>query len=98
MAFPIQEEIVNWKEAFFEYLTKRKQADNFNGFKIKWRVTDPHNGRVNFVVKADGPQKYGSIPHHGLNFWCQSLSKSYVYWRRVCLDSKKTWLASWLNK
>ena len=60
MAFPTQEEIVKWTEAFFEYLTKGEQADNFNGFKIKWKVTDPYNGTENFVVKADGPQNMGA--------------------------------------
>ena len=65
-AFPTQEESVKCTEAFVEYLTEGKQADKFDGFEIKCRVMDPHNGTGNFVVKADGPQKNGSLPHNGL--------------------------------
>ena len=42
------------------------KADKFDGIEIKCIVMDPQNGTGNFVVKADDPQKYGSILHYGL--------------------------------
>ena len=76
----------------------KNQADKIDGFEIKCRVMDPQNGAGNFVVKADGPQKYGSMPHHGLKVLVSKLSKSNFNWRRICWESEKAWLSSWLDK
>ena len=51
-AFPTQESSFAGGEKFLEYLEAGGPADQTEGFKILWRVTNPLNGTGTFVAEA----------------------------------------------
>ncbi len=51
-AFPTQESSFAGGEKFLEYLEAGGPADETEGFKILWRVTNPLNGTGSFVAEA----------------------------------------------
>ena len=51
-AFPTQESSFEGGEKFLEYLQAGGPADETDGFKILWRVTNPLNGTGTFVAEA----------------------------------------------
>ena len=51
-AFPSQESSFAGGEKFLEYLEAGGPADEIEGFKILWRVTNPLNGTGTFVAEA----------------------------------------------
>tara|TARA_S200000501_G_scaffold320236_1_gene314979 strand:+ start:1052 stop:1249 length:198 start_codon:yes stop_codon:yes gene_type:complete len=56
-AFPTQEGTLKYKGDFINCLIQYRQADKFEGFEVKFRGTELQNGRGNFIVEAEGPQK-----------------------------------------
>ena len=51
-AFPTLQSSVAGGEKFLEYLDAGGPADETEGFKILWRVTNPLNGTGSFVAEA----------------------------------------------
>ena len=61
--FPSQENTIEACKVFAEYIDNGANGDDFEGFKIPYRLYDLHNGTSIFIDEADNTTKVFIMGH-----------------------------------
>ena len=81
--FPSQENTIETCKVFAEYIDNGAKGDDFEGFKILYRLHDLHNGTGVFIAEADDTTK---VFDHGAPFI--KIGKCKVKVRQMMTDSE----------